>query len=168
MHEGPKTSRFRRRITGVLFVGYSIFVAAVTLTPQVPGSGTLTRNVYRVLAAFHNRGLLLSVDYLTIEFIGNILMFVPLGIFMAMLVARRHWWVLLFTGTLMSGFIELSQMLFLTERYPDVRDLVSNTIGFLLGAVGAILIRLVVAHRDRLVERDRRDAERARPTERRR
>ena len=162
MHEGPKASRFRRRITGVLFFGYSLFVALVTLTPQVPGAGTLSRNVYRILAAFHNRGLLLGVDYLTIEFIGNILMFVPLGVFMAMLVARRHWWVLLFAGTLMSGFIELSQMLFLSDRYPDVRDLVSNTIGFLLGAVGASLIRLLVAHRDSLVEGDRRDAERAR------
>jgi len=120
----------------VLFVGYALFVVAITLTPQMPGSGTVARTVNRVLAALHNRGLPLSIDYLTIEFIGNILMFIPLGVFMAMLVSHRHWWVLLFTGTLMSGFIELTQLLFLPSRYPEVRDLISNSTGFLLGALG--------------------------------
>jgi len=145
----------------VLFVGYALFVVAITLTPQMPGSGTVARTVNRVLAALHNRGLPLSIDYLTIEFIGNILMFIPLGVFMAMLVSHRHWWVLLFTGTLMSGFIELTQLLFLPSRYPEVRDLISNSTGFLLGALGAIIIRLLVAHRDKLVERDRQNVEHA-------
>jgi len=145
----------------VLFVGYSLFVAAITLTPQMPGSNAVTSIVDRVLASLHYRGLFLSVDFLTIEFIGNILMFVPLGVFMAMLISRRHWWVLLFTGTLMSGFIELTQLLFLPSRYPEVRDLISNSTGFLLGALGAIIIRLLVAHRDTLVERDRQNAEHA-------
>lgn len=132
----------------------------------MPGSAFVSRVVSRLLASLHFRGLFLSVDFLTIEFIGNILMFVPLGVFMAMLISQRHWWVLLFTGTLMSGAIELSQMLFLPGRFPEVRDLVSNTTGFLLGAIGALLIRLLVAHRDGLVEHDRRDAERKTPLRR--
>lgn len=160
MDEGPKASRFRRRVTMVLFVGYSLFVAVITLTPRMPGSGFVSRVVDRLLASLHFRGLFLSVDFLTIEFIGNILMFVPLGIFTAMLISQRHWWVLLFTGTLMSGAIELSQMLFLPGRFPEVRDLISNSTGFLLGAIGALLIRLLVAHRDGLVEHDRRNATR--------
>ncbi|QAV70543.1 VanZ family protein [Salinibacterium sp. UTAS2018] len=162
MHEGPRATRFRRRITGVLFVGYALFVAAITLTPQMPGTGTVSRVAYRLLEALHSRGVPLSVNYLTIEFIGNVLMFVPLGILLAMLLARRHWWMLLFAGTLMSAAIELSQLLFLPSRYPEVRDLISNTTGFLLGALAAILIRLLVAHRDTLVERDRQHAERSR------
>jgi len=158
MDEGPKASRFRRRITIVLFVGYAFFVALITLTPQTPGSGFVSRVVDRLLASLHSRNLFLTVDYLTIEFIGNILMFIPLGIFSAMLATRRHWWSLLFTGTLMSGAIELSQMLFLPGRFPEVRDLISNSTGFLIGAMCAITLRLLVAHRDNLVERDRRDA----------
>jgi len=61
----------------------------------------------------------------------------------------------------MSGFIELTQLLFLPSRYPEVRDLISNSTGFLLGALGAIIIRLLVAHRDKLVERDRQNVEHA-------
>lgn len=160
MDEGPKASRFRRRLTMVLFVGYSLFVAVVTLTPQMPGSGFVTRMVARVLASLHYRGLFLSVDFSTIEFLGNILMFVPLGIFVAMLISQRHWWLLLFTGTLMSGVIELGQMLFLPGRVPEVRDLISNSTGFLIGAICAVLVRLLVAHRDGLVEHDRRNAQR--------
>jgi len=158
MDEGPKTSRFRRRITMVLFVAYSLFVAQLTLTPQMPGSGVVSRVVDRVLASLYARGLPTSIDFLTIEFIGNILMFIPLGVFTAMLLARRHWWILLVAGTLMSAVIEVSQLLFLPERFPEVRDLVSNTTGFVIGAVGAVTLRLMVAHRDTLVEHDRRNA----------
>ncbi len=163
MNEGPKASRFRRRVTFALLVGYSAFVALITLTPRMPGSGFVLRVVDRVLASVHQRGLFLSIDFLTIEFIGNILMFVPLGLFVAMLISHRHWWVLLFAGTLMSGVIELSQLLFLPSRYPEVRDLVSNSTGFLIGALVAVLFRLVVEHRDKLVEHDRRNAARRTP-----
>lgn len=160
MDEGPQASRFRRRLTMALLVGYSLFVAVITLTPQMPGSGFVARVVDRVLASLQARGLFLGVDFLTIEFIGNILMFIPLGVFTAMLISQRHWWVLLFTGTLMSAFIELSQALFLPDRFPEVRDLISNSTGFAIGAIGAVTFRLIVAHRDDLVERDRREAAR--------
>lgn len=160
MDEGPRASRFRRRLTMLLLALYAVFVAVVTLTPSMPGSGTVARIVDRVLQSLHYRGLFLWADYLTFEFIGNILMFVPLGVFTALLVSRRHWWALLFLGTIYSGAIELSQLLFLPDRYPEVRDLVSNTTGFLIGAIASVLFRLAVAHRDNLVERDRRDAER--------
>lgn len=158
MDEGTKTTRFRRRITMVLLLAYSLFVALLTLTPQMPGAGFVSRAVDRVLASLYARGLPTSIDFLTIEFIGNILMFVPLGFLTAMLIARRSWWVLLFIGTLMSAVIELSQLLFLIDRFPEVRDLVSNTTGFVIGATCAVTLRLMVAHRDTLVERDRRDA----------
>lgn len=145
-----------------LLAVYAALVAVITLSPRMPGSGSVARIVDRVLESLHARGLFLGADYLTIEFIGNILMFVPLGVFTALLVSRRHWWVLLFAGTLYSGVIELSQLLFLPDRYPEVRDLISNTTGFLLGATASVLFRLAVAHRDSLVEHDRRDAERLR------
>jgi glycopeptide antibiotics resistance protein len=144
----------------LLLIGYSLFVAVITLTPQMPGSGFVSRAVDRLLASLQARGLFPGVDFLTIEFIGNILMFVPLGVFTAMLISRRHWWVLLFIGTLMSAFIELSQMLFLPDRFPEVRDLGSNSAGFIIGAIFAVAFRLIVAHRDELVERDRREAAR--------
>ena len=160
MDEGPLASRFRRRMVTLMLLGYAAFVLVITLSPRMPGSGTVGRLVNRVLASLHARGLFESVDYLVVEFLGNILMFVPLGVFTALLLSYRHRWALLFLGTLFSGFIELGQLLFLPDRYPEVRDLLSNSTGFLLGAIASVAFRMIVSHRDRLVERDRREAAR--------
>ena len=124
----------------------------------MPGSGLLDRVVIRFLYELRQRGIE-RVDFYTIEFFGNILMFIPLGIFSALLIPRKAWWTLLLQGTAFSALIELFQATFLPGRVPEVRDLVSNTAGFLIGAAAAIFIRLLVSHRDTLVEQDRRAAE---------
>ncbi|MFH8249264.1 VanZ family protein [Microbacterium sp. B2969] len=124
----------RRRVTIALLVVYSAFVAYLTLTPTGPDDGATTRLLKRLLDQLHAQGVLLWIDFLTIEFLANIAMFVPLGVLTALLISRRNRWMLLVIGTAASGFIELMQLLFLPERYADWRDLVSNTIGFLLGA----------------------------------
>ena len=160
MDEGPLASASRRRMVTLLLLAYAGFVLVITLSPRMPGSGTVGRLVNRVLASLHARGLFENIDYLVVEFIGNILMFVPLGVFTALLLSYRRWWALLFLGTLFSGFIELGQLLFLPDRYPEVRDLLSNSTGFLLGAIASVAFRMIVSHRDRLVERDRREAAR--------
>lgn len=139
----------------MLLAIYTVLVLVVTLSPQMPGSGFTDRLVTRVLYELHKRGLFMSLDYLDIEFLGNILMFVPLGVFTALLIPRRAWWSLLLLGTMFSGFIEASQALFLPDRFPEWRDLLSNTLGFLLGGAASVSLRLLVAHRDRLVEADR-------------
>jgi len=101
----------------------------------------------------------MELGFLHIEFVGNILMFVPLGIFAALLLPRKAWWVLLLMGTAFSVSIELFQAQFLPGRFPEVRDVISNSTGFLIGAAMSIALRLVVSHRDSLVEQDRLNAE---------
>jgi VanZ like protein len=130
-----------RSVSGGLLAAYTVFVLFVTLTPRGPGEGVLTRWVSDVLDDLHARGLLLWVDFLTIEFIANIAMFVPLGLLTALVLDRRRRWLLLIVGTAFSGLIELLQLLFLPERFADWRDLLSNTIGFLVGAGVGVLIR---------------------------
>ena len=152
-----RASRFRRRLVSAMLAVYVVFVLFVTLTPQMPGTGVVGRLVDRFLHELRLRGIT-SIDFLDIEFFGNILMFVPLGVFAALLIPRKAWWTLLFMGTAFSAAIELSQDAFLPSRYPEVRDLVSNTTGFLIGAAASITLRLIVSHRDSLVELDRRTA----------
>jgi len=156
-----RASRFRRRLVTAMLAVYVVFVLLITLTPQMPGTGVVGRLVGRFLYELELRGIT-SIDYLDIEFFGNILMFIPLGVFAALLIPRKAWWTLLLLGTAFSGLIEWSQATFLPSRYPEVRDLVSNTTGFLIGAAVSVTLRLIVSHRDSLVELDRRSAEQRR------
>ena len=125
----------------------------------MPGSGFVARIVDRLLASFHARGLFTGVQFLDLEFFGNILMFVPLGVFAALLISRKAWWTLLFMGAAFSGLIELYQATFLPGRFPEVRDIISNTTGFLIGAAFSVALRILVSYRDSLVEQDRKKAE---------
>lgn len=109
---------------------YTAFVLVVTLTPRMPGTGFFGRLVNSVLDALHAQGLLIAVDYSVVEFIANIGMFVPLGVLAALLVGSR--WVIV-AGTALSGFIELYQGTFLPTRVGEWRDVLSNSLGFVLG-----------------------------------
>jgi glycopeptide antibiotics resistance protein len=145
----------------VLFAlfAYALFVLVITITPQMPGTGFVARVVDWFLYELHSRGLFTSLGFLHIEFVGNILMFVPLGIFAALLLPRKAWWLLLLMGTAFSVGIEMFQAYFLPGRFPEVRDVVANSTGFLIGAAMSVALRLLVSYRDSLVEKDRKRAE---------
>jgi len=157
--ETDVASRFRRRLVLFALFAYAAFVLLITISPQMPGTGYVAIAVDRLLLALHSRGILLELGFLHIEFFGNILMFVPLGIFAALLLPRKAWWVLLFLGTAFSVAIELFQANFLPGRFPEVRDVISNSTGFLIGAAMSVTLRLMVSYRDSLVEKDRINAE---------
>ncbi|AXF57255.1 VanZ family protein [Salicibibacter kimchii] len=66
--------------------------------------------------------------------IGNVFLFLPLGIFLPMLFRRLRSMVkVTLVGMLISLFIELYQFTF-TLRVSDIDDLVLNTVGVFLGA----------------------------------
>jgi glycopeptide antibiotics resistance protein len=130
----------RRLVIGMLVV-YTALVLFVTLTPRAPGTGFVRRTVDAALAVLAEYGIT-GIDFLDVEFFGNILMFVPLGVFAALLLPRRRWWALLLLGTAFSAFIELYQGAFLPERFSEWRDIVSNTSGFLVGAGATVVVLL--------------------------
>ncbi|CAN5303071.1 hypothetical protein BH11ACT5_BH11ACT5_06400 [soil metagenome] len=119
------------RILAAALAVYTAFVLVVTLSPRMPGTSFAAEFVNSVLGWFHERGLLIGMEYLDVEFLANVGMFVPLGVLVLLLM--RRWWML-FAGTAFSAFIETYQALFLPGRYPELRDVLSNSIGFLLGA----------------------------------
>lgn len=134
-----------RRSTGIALALYTVLVLVITMTPQRPGPGVIGAIVDTVLGAVHGWGLLLWVDYSVVEFTANILMFVPLGVLVAVILPRRLRWMLLLIGTVFSTLIELTQLL-IPGRFSDVRDVIANSAGFLIGA-GVVLLAKVIRKR---------------------
>jgi len=69
----------------------------------------------------------------------NILLFVPMGA-LAVGITRRPWWLVTLAAALASSAIEVAQSLFLA-RLGDVHDVVTNTLGALIGAVAVSVLR---------------------------
>ena len=67
--------------------------------------------------------------------IGNISMFIPVGIFLpACFKQLKTVWKTIIAGSSISLFIEITQLMFY-ERCSDVDDLIMNTTGVLIGAL---------------------------------
>lgn len=66
-----------------------------------------------------------------INFPGNILMFLPIGLFFGLLSDKPRWWKSALTTFFVSLFIEVFQLF--VSRGTDVDDLILNTIGGLMG-----------------------------------
>ena len=134
----------RHPFLGLLTLLYGAFVGLVTLTP---GSGTPDYYDFatRVLARLRGYPELdpltsrLSVE--RIEFLANIGLFVPLGVFLLLLVGTRLWWVALAGGIVLTSMIEAVQKE-IPGRVSDPRDVAANTIGMFLGIFLAIVLTL--------------------------
>jgi glycopeptide antibiotics resistance protein len=148
-----RASRFRVRLVSLVLAAYVGLVAVITLTPT-HFDRPFGPYIDKLLVKLHEHGLPQWFGYGDVQFLANVAMFLPLGFLAALLLPRKAWWVLLFLGTAFSSAIEFAQSLYLPARYSDPLDVVANSLGALVGAVIAITLRLLVSHRDRLVERD--------------
>ncbi|MBG6053915.1 glycopeptide antibiotics resistance protein [Salinibacterium sp. CAN_S4] len=126
-------------------LAYLAVVAWLTLTPSSTGleSGMLDR-----LAAFLARFPETSwFTFLRLEFIANVAMFVPFGVFFVLLFGRRQWWLAIIVGMVMTLAIEGVQQI-IPGRVPDVRDLVANSVGTTVGVLLALALTATRARRD--------------------
>jgi glycopeptide antibiotics resistance protein len=81
-----------------------------------------------------------------VEFVLNVAFFMPVG-FVAALLTRRHpVWVWALVGVAISGTIELVQLIALPGRHASLKDVVSNTLGLLLGVGVVRLARRALPH----------------------
>ena len=135
---------------GALLV-YFIFTAglfALTLTPagfwtdvllrhQLPQAPrfslervnlTPIRETWKQYRYYARRGIW---SFLVINFLGNIVMFMPNGFLTALLMARPRWWKSVLATLGLSLLIETCQLF--VNRGTDVDDLILNTLGGLCG-----------------------------------
>jgi glycopeptide antibiotics resistance protein len=117
-------------VTVVLFAGYLVGLARVTLWPHL-GTEDPFGLVHTTLAWLTAHSIPLT--YSATELVANVVLFVPFGLLVGLLAPRRPSWAVVGLGLATSGVIELAQLLFLPHRVADVRDLVANTLGTALG-----------------------------------
>lgn len=124
-----------RRFLWTVWVLYLSSVALITLTPTTSGgSGPFAALLHWLAASPQLLWLLEPV----MEFSANVVMFLPWGV-LGVVLTRRPWWVVSAGGFVVTVVIELLQHL-VPGRVSDVRDVVANTFGGLLGAVLTVLV----------------------------
>ena len=124
---------------GILYLvtaAYLAFIAWLTLGPQPTNPST--RGFFdSVIAVVNSVVPSLGFDYNDLEFLGNIAIFVPIGFLFVAIFGRRFWWVALLIGVAMTCSIEWTQE-YLPTRVPDIRDIIANSTGTVIGVLLAI------------------------------
>jgi len=142
----PRQERFSKRkaILSLLFTWYLCAVAAVTIVP-IRNSRTQNLpnhfNFKPVITSYHRFQNVLEANDVwgkqnfRNNLVGNIIMFIPLGILLPWVYNKRFKQVLVF-GALASVAIELIQYLNMFAgyyRYVDIDDVILNTLGAIIG-----------------------------------
>lgn len=139
-------SQPRRRGTGgwtwrqprAWLICYLVAVTLVALWPAPvdSGAGRLLRAITRVFP---------FLTYMRIEFGSNVLLFVPLGVLLALLVKTRRYLVVPM-AMVSSAAIEVTQAVFLSARTASPLDVLANTLG---ACVGLLLVEGIEGWRTR-------------------
>lgn len=129
----------------VLYVG---FVGWMTLRPTIYGAGTASL-LWSLLGRFEQHQATSWLTFDTVEGLANVALFIPLGFFLALLLPRRLFLVAALLCVVGSVGIEAFQGAFLPGRVADVRDVIHNSTGGLIGAVVAVLGRVLFIPRRR-------------------
>lgn len=146
----------RHPFLSLVTLAYLAFVGWVTLTP---GSDAPTQSdlVLRVLARLQRYDQLEWLTYDRAEYLANIALFVPVGLFLLLLFGTRFWWVALFAAVAMTSSIETVQKV-IPGRVSDERDIAANTLGAVIGVAVGLVLTLPATLRRWAVEDDRRRA----------
>lgn len=87
------------------------------------------------LRFLHAHGIPNWFSYKFVEAAANVALFIPLGMVSALAFPEKRWWRIGALGLLISGCMEAGQLLFLHNRFASPLDLVTNTVGTVIGAL---------------------------------
>jgi glycopeptide antibiotics resistance protein len=100
---------------------------------------TQSELVLRVLARLQGYDRMSWLTYDRAEYLANIALFVPIGLFLLLWFGSRFWWLAVAAAITMTSSIETVQRA-IPGRVSDDRDIAANTLGAVVGvAVGLVL-----------------------------
>jgi acetyltransferase-like isoleucine patch superfamily enzyme/VanZ family protein len=134
------TPSSRRGILLAALALYLVGLAFVGVSPM-PVDRPLAGLLRQVIDAMRGYPLTAGITYMHVEGAANVLLFVPLGLIVALLLPTRRWWLAAIAGGLTSAAIETVQYLALSQRTASLGDIVNNTLGAVLGAAAIRIIR---------------------------
>jgi glycopeptide antibiotics resistance protein len=148
-----------RGVARVLAAVYLVGLVLIALWPTPVDRGA-SGTIAEVLAFLHAHGVPEWLGYPVLEFSANIALFVPVGLLGVVLFGTSRWWQAVLAGLAVSTLIEVSQLLFLPDRFATAQDVLANGLGAALGALLAVAFfrRLEAGSRglDKLDQRDSR------------
>ena len=131
-----------RRTTLVLMAIYLIVLTLASLWPTpVDGGGFVWYLTSQVLQFTQGISWLNWLQYNQLEAIANALLYLPLGVFLVVLLPKLRIWWLLPIPVLVSVLSEASQRFFLPARYSTLDDVYHNALGGVIGVVISVSIR---------------------------
>ena len=127
---GPeRRSRWKEPRTYLALYALALVAIAFWPTPVDQGAGPLLGLITQLVPV---------LTYERIEFLANVVLFVPLGVLLTVLLARNRWLVVPI-AFLVTVTIESVQAVMLDARTPSLHDVVANTAGACRGAVAVVL-----------------------------
>ena len=121
--------------------GYLVVLALIAFWP-VPVDRDAHDGLLAVIDWLQVHGAPGWVRYSLVEFVANIALFMPVGLFVTLMTGVRGWWLAVLVGFAASCTIELGQLIFLPDRLATMSDVIANTVGAAAGALlGLVLLR---------------------------
>jgi glycopeptide antibiotics resistance protein len=141
----------RYRAPGILLAGlYGTFVGLIAFSPiPIDHFGRFILDVFTGWTSRHPK--VAWLDFRVIEQLSNVVLFVPLAVLIATIAGIRWFWTAMPILFAVSVCIELIQGELLSERVSSPLDVVTNSLGALVGtSIGFVLLL-----RERLSSRTR-------------
>src|SRR5664279_2098358 len=139
MHRAPEArpqQRGLRWASAGFLVAFVLVIAVITFSPAPPDHGGQIALARFIILGHRRDGLPLWITFGRVEFAANVVMLVPIGFFGALSLTRARW-LIVPAAIAASAVIEVSQALALPARDGSPRDVISNSLGALLGYLGS-------------------------------
>lgn len=145
--EADRPQRRTRWSTVLLLVIAVGFMAAITLLP-------IGWQLNRFVVWIYYEGLHINNwpnnEWITLELIAhllNVVMTIPIGLLARLALPRWPWWVVPLVVLVLSAGVETAQWLLPLAREAQVMDVVTNTVG---GVIGSFSAERIVRHHHRV------------------